>query len=130
MLVEHTPHAIVATSDLDRSREFYERVLGFAGGEPTPGGYLYPVGAGSVMIYQTDFAGTNKATLMGFALDADAFDVEVGNLRAAGVEFDTFEMEGVSWEDGVALMGVARAVWFRDPDGNPIAVSSRITESD
>ena len=129
MLVDHTPHAVIATSDLDRSREFYERVLGFTGGEPTPSGYLYPVGEGFVMIYQTQFAGTNKATVMGFTLDRDAFDTEVSSLRAAGVEFDTFEFEGVTWQEGVALMGEGRAVWFRDPDGNPIAVSTQITGS-
>jgi catechol 2,3-dioxygenase-like lactoylglutathione lyase family enzyme len=127
MLVEHTPHAVVATSDLDRARHFYEQVLGFSGGEPTPGGYLYPVGSGFVMVYLTQHAGTNKATALGFTLDDDVFDVEIGALRSAGVQFDTFEMEGVTWEDGVGHMGVAKAVWFRDPDGNSIAVSSRIT---
>ena len=128
MLADHTPHAIVAASDLARSREFYERVLGFTGGEPTPGGHMYPVGAGSVMIYQTEFAGTNKATLMGFTLAEDVFDAEVSSIREAGVEFETFDMEGVTWRDGVASMGAAKVAWFHDPDGNPIAVSTRITE--
>jgi catechol 2,3-dioxygenase-like lactoylglutathione lyase family enzyme len=130
MLVQHTPHAVIAASDLERSREFYERVLGFTGGESTPGGHLYPVGAGFVMVYQTQYAGTNEATALGFTLDSDAFDAEVDGLRNAGVEFDTFDLDGVTWQDGVAHMGAASAVWFRDPDGNSIAVSSQISETD
>ena len=129
MLVRYTPHAIIATSDLARARGFYEQVLGFSEGEPTPGGYLYPVGSGLVMVYVTQYAGTNQATALGFTLEQDVFDTEVQALRAAGVAFDTFEMEGVTWEDGVAHMGPAKAVWFKDPDGNSIAVSTRITEA-
>lgn len=129
MLVAHTPHAVIATSDLARAREFYESVLGFTGGEATPGGHLYPVGAGWVMVYQTEHAGTNKATVLGFTMEGDEFDVEVDQLRAAGVTFDSFDLDGVTWQDGVAHMGVAKAVWFRDPDGNAVAVSSRISEA-
>jgi hypothetical protein len=47
------------------------------------------------------------------------FDAEVDALRAKGIDFTTFEMEGVEWTEGVASMGTEmRAVWFTDPDGN------------
>lgn len=128
MLASHTPHAIVATSDLVAARAFYEGVLGFSGGVSTPDGMIYPVGAGSVMVYQTAFAGTNKATALGFALDSDAFDAEVAALRAAGVSFDTFEMDTVTWDDGVAHLGSGKAAWFRDPDGNAISMSSGLVD--
>jgi len=124
MLSSHTPHAIVATSDLAAARAFYEGVLGFSGGVTTPNGVAYPVGSGSVMVYETTFAGTNKATALGFELDADTFDAEAAALRAAGVSFDTFESEMMTWQDGVAHIGSGKAAWFHDPDGNIIAISS------
>ncbi|MGB4271699.1 MAG: hypothetical protein WBJ44_04820, partial [Propionicimonas sp.] len=49
---------------------------------------------------------------------AEAFDAEVGTLRSRGIGFQTFEADGVTWDDGVASFGDYRAVWFEDPDGN------------
>ena len=46
-------------------------------------------------------------------------------LRQAGVTFDTFEMEGIEWNDDVATFDEMRSVWFRDPDGNILNVESR-----
>ena len=128
MLVNHTPHVVVATSDLARAQQFYEGVLGFSGGVPMPGGLSYAVGDASVLVYETDVAGTNKATLFGFELDAADFDAEVAALRDAGVQFATFEMDGLTWDNGVAHMGEARAAWFSDPDGNAISMSSGLRD--
>ena len=61
---------------------------------------------------------------MTFDVPAADFDSEVDELRAKGIEFMTFEMDGMEWNDGVATMGgEMRAVWFADPDGNILNVS-------
>ena len=53
------------------------------------------------------------------------FDAEVAALREKGVAFQTFEMDGIEWNEGVALMGDSlKAVWFSDPDGNILNVST------
>jgi hypothetical protein len=53
------------------------------------------------------------------------FDAEVAALREEGVAFQTFEMDGVEWNEGVAAMGDSlKAVWFSDPDGNILNVST------
>lgn len=121
MLSDYTPMPTLATADPERSRAFYEGVLGFPAGDATGDGVVYRCGAGSFLVYQSSFAGTNKATAMSLQCD-NGFDVEVQRLRDAGVEFDTFEYEGIEWQDGVAVMGESRSVWFRDPDGNIINV--------
>lgn len=117
MLSDYTPMPTLATSDPERSRGFYEQTLGFAPGQAGADGVIYQAGGGSFLVYQSSFAGTNKATAMSFNV-TDGFDEEVERLRVQGVTFETFEYEGIDWQDGVAVMGESKSVWFTDPDGN------------
>ncbi len=119
MLSEYTPMTTLATADPARSSAFYEGVLGFTPQESAMGaGVVYAVGAGSIMVYPSAFAGTNKATCFSIQVPWEVFDEEVSALRAAGVAFDEFDWDEVEWQDGVAVMDVMKAVWFKDPDGN------------
>lgn len=125
MLADYALTATIAVSDLGRAREFYANTLGLGAGEERADGVTYKTGDTSVLVYPSKHAGTNKATTAGFDLPLEAFDAEVSALREKGVEFQTFEYEGVTWEDGVATLGDAKAVWFTDPDGNILAVTAR-----
>ena len=118
MLSDHSPVPTLAVSDVDRARRFYEGTLGFAPDGDSPEGVMYRSGGSRFLVYPSAFAGTNKATALSFAVPADAFDDEVAALRSAGVDFQTFDMDGLEWHDGVASAGSMRAVWFADPDGN------------
>lgn len=129
MLSDYTPTTSLAVTDVARAREFYEGVLGLAPGGEAAGGVLYTAGAGRILVYPSAFAGTNRATAASFEVPVDAFDAEVATLRAKGVTFQTFELAGVTWDDGVATMGDARAVWFADPDGNILNVGTPMATS-
>ena len=118
MLSDSTPMPVLAVTDLDRARAFYEGTLGFQISRDAPEGVLYRAGCGEFLVYPSGYAGTNRATAMSFPLAGEAFDAEVADLRARGVVFDTFEAEGLEWDDGVASAPGMRAVWFSDPDGN------------
>lgn len=123
MIGDHNPVTTLGVSDLQRARDFYEGVLGFAPGtEMMDQGITYQSGSGAFFVYTSEFAGTNKATAMMFEVPRDAFDTEIAALREGGVTFQTFEAEGMEWNDGVATMGEGdgafRSVWFQDPDGN------------
>jgi catechol 2,3-dioxygenase-like lactoylglutathione lyase family enzyme len=124
MLSDHRPFPAIAVKDLDRARQFYEGVLGFASSGNAPDGILYRAGDGGFLVYPSAYAGTNKATAMGFAVDEDRFDAEIAELRSKGVTFQTFDMDGMTWDDGVATAGGMRSVWFEDPDGNIINVGT------
>ena len=125
MLSDHTPSTTLATADPQRSRAFYEGVLGFEPKEESGGGLFYRAGSGSFFVYQSTFAGTNQATSMTFELSQDEFEQEIDALRSAGVSFDTFEMEGIAWDGEVAVFDGMRSVWFKDPDGNILNVEAR-----
>lgn len=124
MLHEYVPIPTLAVADLARARAYYEGVLGFAPGPDTAGGVMYAAGGSSFLVYPSSYAGTNKATAMSFQIPADAFDAEVAALRAKGVEFQTFDAEGLTWDDGVATFDGTRSAWFEDPDGNILNVET------
>ncbi len=124
MLSSYTPVATLPTSDLTKARSFYEDTLGLAVKNDLTGAVTYTCGSGNLFVYESAYAGTNKATSVTFDVPAAEFDAEVAELRDKGIEFATFETEGVEWNDGVASMGGMRAVWFTDPDGNILNYSA------
>ena len=125
MLSQHTPVATLPTKILPKARSFYEDTLGLTPERESEAGVSYKCGGGMVFVYQSEYAGTNKATAMSFDVPTSAFDDEISTLREKGVTFMTFEAGGLDWKDGVASMGDdMKSVWFTDPDGNIINVSA------
>jgi catechol 2,3-dioxygenase-like lactoylglutathione lyase family enzyme len=122
MLSQFTPVAALPTADLAKARGFYEGMLGLTPREAM-GGVAYECGDGMVLVYESAYAGTNKATAVGFDVPLSVFDDEIRTLREKGVMFMTFELEGADWNEGVASAGGTKGVWFADPDGNIINVS-------
>jgi catechol 2,3-dioxygenase-like lactoylglutathione lyase family enzyme len=125
MLSQHTPMATLPTSDLSKARSFYEDTLGLSAERESIAGISYTCGSAGLFVYESSYAGTNKATSVGFDVPTEAFQEEVDALRAKGVEFMTFDMPETTWNDGVASMGESvQGVWFADPDGNIISIST------
>ena len=47
---------------------------------------------------------------------------EVADLKARGVEFERYDMDGETSPDGIVTAGGARAAWFKDTEGNILAI--------
>src|SRR4051794_4847093 len=125
MLSAHLAMPVLAVTDVERARAFYEGTLGFRpGDEEVPEGVFYPTANGGFLVYPSSYAGTNKATAISFQIRGDAFADEVAALRAAGVELQTFDVPEGEWVDGVLTAGPMRAAWFADPDGNILNVET------
>jgi catechol 2,3-dioxygenase-like lactoylglutathione lyase family enzyme len=125
MLGDHDTIATLAVKDLQVARDFYERVLGFTARDDVPEGVLYASGSGAFLVYPSSYAGTNKATAMSFQVPKGGFDAEIEALRNLGVQFQTFDAPGISWDNGVASFGDDfRGAWFEDPDGNILNVET------
>ena len=108
-----------AISDMKRAAEFYEGKLGLEPSNSNDEMRVYPCGEGTaLMVYVSDHAGGNKATLAGF--DAGDFDALFAELSDRGVEFERYEDEsGVTTDErGIFETGGFKAAWFKDPDGN------------
>jgi catechol 2,3-dioxygenase-like lactoylglutathione lyase family enzyme len=114
----------IAVSDLGRARKFYEETLGLKMIEETPGGIRYQTGKGShVFVYPSQFAGTNQATCMSF--EVDNVEATVKELRDRGVTFEEYDFPGLKTVDGIAEMEGEKGAWFKDLDGNILAVGQR-----
>ena len=124
-LGEHPVAATIPVSAMGRAREFYEGRLGLAGGkDQDDGGHTYPSGDSYIHIYPSPGnAGTSGATLAAWMVD----DVEgvVDALIASGVTFEQYGEPLNTDSKGIARLGASEIAWFRDPDGNILAVESR-----
>jgi catechol 2,3-dioxygenase-like lactoylglutathione lyase family enzyme len=118
-----TPYVPVA--DLNRARAFYERTLGFAPIEESDGGIMYGSGAHSrFFMYMSAGAGTSKASTAFW--EVKDLEAEMADLRRRGVVFEEYDMPGVKTVNGIATGGGAKAAWFKDTEGNILAITQRL----
>ena len=124
MLKDINVAATVAVRSLERARPFYEDVLGLAREDQAEMGVqTYRAGKTAVLVYESEFAGTNEATSLTWALGND-FDAVIDDLGSKGVTFEQYDMEGATFDDGVHRFGDMKLVWIKDPDGNIIHLGS------
>ena len=119
-----TMHATVAVTDLDRAKKFYGETLGLSAKEERSDGVIYESGETWMLVYPSSFAGTNQATCMTFEVS----DVEkaVEELAGRGVTFEQYDFPGMKTDArGIAEIQGERGAWFKDPDGNILAVGQR-----
>jgi len=126
MLGNSPAAATLPVSDLQAAREFYENVLGLTPmqemGEEAPGAVLYKSGESVVLVYESEYAGTNKGTAATWAAGGD-FDAIVERLREKGVTFEHYDdLPGTTRDGDIHNFGEMRAVWFKDPAGNILNV--------
>jgi catechol 2,3-dioxygenase-like lactoylglutathione lyase family enzyme len=118
MLEDKDAAATLAVSDLQRAREFYENTLGLSPVQEQPGGILYKSGSSVVLVYPSEYAGTNQATAASWAV-GDDFDAIVDELRSKGVSFEHYDdLPDTTREGDVHIADNFKAVWLKDPDGN------------
>jgi catechol 2,3-dioxygenase-like lactoylglutathione lyase family enzyme len=122
MLKDRDILATVAVKDLTAARKFYEQTLGLAPvaaeGDQV---VIYRTGGCKLMVYKSQYAGTNKATAATWIV-GDEIDEMVKTLRGKGVSFEHYDMPGMKLEGDVHVMGDMRNAWFKDPDGNILSV--------
>ena len=122
MLGRHDVGATLAVSDIAAARSFYEDTLGLTATVEMGDAVVYSAGNSRLFVYRSDFAGTNQATAATWAV-GDAFESVVQALRDKGVTFERYDdLPGVTRDGDIHELGDMRGVWFRDPDGNIIAV--------
>ena len=123
MLGAKNAAATLAVTDLDRARDFYEHTLGLTSPTEMAGAVLYQSGDSRILVYPSEFAGTNQATAATWSAGED-FDAIVGDLRSKGVKFEHYDLPDTTREGDVHVMGDFRTVWVKDPDGNILNLSS------
>ena len=117
-----TEAAALAVKDSATARRFHEGTLGLKPiptDEPSVLGYKS--GSSSIMVYESQFAGSNKATAATWVVGDELEDI-VRDLKKKGVAFEHYDMPETTHKGDVHVSGQMRVAWFKDPDGNILSI--------
>jgi predicted enzyme related to lactoylglutathione lyase len=124
MLRDAPIRAYIPVKDVPRARAFYENKVGLQPKLEYAGGVVYECGGTEVFMYPTPNAGTSKASQAFWQVkDVEA---EMKELKARGVVFEQYDMPGMEMKDGILTGGGAKTAWFKDTEGNILAISQRV----
>ena len=113
--------ATIAVRDTATARRFYEGALGLKPlPSPQKGAITYESGDTNLLVYESAYAGTNKATSATFVV-GDGLDRTV-ELKAKGVKFEHYDLPNTTLKGDIHESGDTRVAWFKDPDGNILSL--------
>jgi catechol 2,3-dioxygenase-like lactoylglutathione lyase family enzyme len=116
--------ATIPVRDLKAAKKFYEGTLGLKQTDAQESeAVTYKSGSTNILVYRSQYAGTNKATAATWGVGSDIEKV-VQALKAKGVSFEHYDMPGMTRKGDVHVADNMKAAWFKDPDGNIHALVS------
>lgn len=121
MLSDARVGASLPCQDFERAKSWYKEKLGFSPTEETPEGAYFNCGEGTQFFL---FPSTGKASgdHTQVAFDVADVEAEVAELKKTGVTFEEYDFPGFKTESGIATMGDGRGAWFKDSEGNLLAI--------
>jgi catechol 2,3-dioxygenase-like lactoylglutathione lyase family enzyme len=118
MLQDKDAVANLAVKNMDAARKFYEGTLGLRPIDSMGDDMVaYRSGATTVNVYRSNYAGTNKATAVTWAVGDDIERV-VRELKAKGVAFEHYDLPDMQRDGDLHIGDGMKVAWFKDPDGN------------
>ena len=128
MLQDSPVYAYLPATDVARARRFYEQTLGFRPSEENEGGVAYKFANGTAcFLYPTSNAGTNRASQAFWQVED--VEREVKELKARGVKFEEYDDPGIKTVNGIATAGGGKVAWFKDTEGNILAIVQDVRRS-
>jgi catechol 2,3-dioxygenase-like lactoylglutathione lyase family enzyme len=116
--------AFVPTTDFDRSRAFYEGVLGLRFVNDDGFAMVFDANGVMVRIARTPAFTPAKYTILGW--QSDDIEATVAELNAHGVRFEHYGFPGQD-ESGIwTAPSGDKVAWFTDPDGNTLSISQHV----
>ena len=126
MLANTEVMATIAVRDIAAARAFYSDVLGLqenpVGGEAEGEVLSYLSGSSQIMVYRSEFAGTNKATAATWTVGDEIGEI-VAALKSKGVAFEHYEMPGLQLDGDIHVGEQMKVAWLKDPDGNILSIT-------
>ncbi len=115
---------MIPVVDMDRAVDFYANALGLELEETgEPGVVFFHCGGGTrIALYERPTPTKADHTLASWLVD----DIEeaVDELDRRGITFEQYNFPGLQTDArGIADTGAARSAWFKDPEGNILAVT-------
>jgi catechol 2,3-dioxygenase-like lactoylglutathione lyase family enzyme len=123
----------IPAQDLERARTFYRDKLGLTPLEQRPGGLRYRCGNGFFSLFQSSGKASGNHTQMAWEVEDIVSAVEL--LQSRGVVFEEYDMPGLKTNHGIAKVTGnypssraegEKGAWFRDSEGNLLAIGQPI----
>lgn len=123
MIAKKRISAVLVSTDLEKSRDFYENKVGLPLSEKTIKNHLvFECGDGTTIVIYGRGAG-NKADHTQVRFWTDTIEEDVSELVEKGIVFDELDMGAIKTVNHIATVpGIGRSAWFKDPDGNTLAL--------
>ena len=115
--------AVLVSTDLERSQTFYQDKVGLTLSPDTIKNHLvFDCGDGtSLLIYGRGSANLADHTQVRFW--STEIGRDVAELAGKGIVFEEYDTDTFKTVDHVVTTtGIGRSAWFKDPDGNTIAI--------
>lgn len=108
-------------SDIDRAKRFYAEKLGLTPSFELPANHFtFECGGSLVLVFPSRGRASGDHDQVGWLVDDIEREVRV--LRARGVELETYDDPGVTWNQEIGDTGVSRFVNFKDSEGNLLSL--------
>jgi predicted enzyme related to lactoylglutathione lyase len=115
--------AVLCSTDLSRSQEFYEQKVGLTLSPKTINNHLLFEGADGSTLLVYGRPSPNEASHTQVRFWSKDVQGDVADLAARGVTFEDYDFPSLKTVDHVATTaGVGKSAWFKDPDGNTLAL--------
>ncbi len=121
MLGDHPIGAMIPVTDLARAKAFYVDTLGLKVIREQDEGVEFESGGVRFDIYPTRESPGSGATVAGWIVKD--LDAEVADLKSRGVTFEDYDYPTLKTVDGIAEIEGFRGAWFKDTEGNVLAVT-------
>jgi catechol 2,3-dioxygenase-like lactoylglutathione lyase family enzyme len=124
MLADKNVAANIPVKDLAKAEKFYKDTLGLKEvGREGDEVIVYKSGQSNILVYRSEYAGTNKATAMTWTV-GDEVETLARELKTKGVSFEHYDMDGMKLQGDVHVGHGMKVAWFKDPDGNILTLAS------
>lgn len=121
MLEQSPVCATLAAYDFHSIRPFYEEVLGLVLDREESWGLIFGEGPTRVIVYESQFAGTNRSTAATW--NVNNIDACVEELRSKGIIFEHYNFPNTKWKGDIATVNGVKTAWLKDPNGNILNLS-------
>jgi predicted enzyme related to lactoylglutathione lyase len=123
MLANHRISAVLASTNLEQARDFYEQKVGLSLSPETIKNHLLFQGADGTTLLVYGRGANNKADHTQVRFWTQDIETDVKALAEKGVVFEEYDFPTLKTVNHIATTpGIGKSAWFKDPEGNILAL--------
>jgi catechol 2,3-dioxygenase-like lactoylglutathione lyase family enzyme len=126
MLANAPVRMSIPAADMTRARQFYAEKLGLTPVHEFETGMVYRCAGTYFTVVVSDAAGQASYSLMTWVVEDIASAMTT--LRASSIVFEEFDFPWLKTVHGVAYLGDDRVAWFKDSEGNLLALAQLVSQ--